>query len=127
MPTKTHKPETFSERLREALANAKPPVTTAAELARAFALRYDAPAPTPGAVRKWWDGKAVPDEDKLEVLAEWLKVPTQWLRYGDKHKGSESDGVATTTEEIILLQRWRSLPASRRKIILALISDLGKE
>ncbi|WP_050808605.1 hypothetical protein [Collimonas fungivorans] len=71
----------------------------------------------------------MPTEDKLEVLAHWLKVPSHWLRYGEapKSKKGESQGEASTAEEIMLLQRWRMLPVSRRKIVLTLLADLSKD
>lgn len=104
-------------------------MTTSSELARQFSLRYKEGSITPGAVRKWWNGEVIPAEDKLDVLAAWLKVPKHWLRHGDapKNKKGEHPNEANNAEEIILLQRWRSLSASRRKIVLALLTELGKD
>jgi hypothetical protein len=118
----------FAERLRASLADTIPPITTASELARQFSLRYKNGSITPGAVRKWWHGEVIPADDKLEVLAQWLNVPKHWLRYGDapKNRKGESPSEAATPEEVVLLQRWRGLPAGRRKILMALLADLGK-
>jgi transcriptional regulator with XRE-family HTH domain len=128
MHTPTEKKE-FAQRLQMAAANASPAVTTATELSRHFSLRYKNGSVTPAAVRKWWDGIAFPSDDKLDVLANWLKVPKHWLRYGEAPKSKKGDSATETAtpEEIILLQRWRMLPARRRKILLSLLADLGKD
>lgn len=36
------------------------------------------------AVRKWLAGEAIPTQDKLVILSDWLNVPAQWLRFGDQ-------------------------------------------
>ena len=119
----------FSERLRATLANAKPPITTASELARQFSFRHKGGSVTPGAVRKWWNGEVIPADDKIDTLAAWLKVPKHWLRYGDAPKSKKGDlpNEAVTAQEIVLLQRWRELPASRRKILMMLLTEMGKD
>jgi transcriptional regulator with XRE-family HTH domain len=71
----------FAQRLREAMAaagyEAKPAV-----LEREFNLRYWGKAMTLHGVRRWLRGETLPSQDKLLVLAEWLQVPPQQLRYG---------------------------------------------
>jgi transcriptional regulator with XRE-family HTH domain len=115
----------FSERLRASVANARPPITTAAELARQFALRYTGGSITPGAVRKWWNGEVIPTADKLDALASWLKVPAHWLRYGDAPKG-KAQAEAMNAEEVMLLQRFRRLSPSRRKVLLQLLHEFER-
>jgi transcriptional regulator with XRE-family HTH domain len=71
----------FAQRLREAMAamgyEPKPAV-----LEREFNLRYWGKAMTLHGVRRWLLGETLPSQDKLLVLAEWLQVPPQQLRYG---------------------------------------------
>jgi hypothetical protein len=125
MHTPTEK-EGFASRLREAAAHATPPVLNASELARQFALRYKHGSVTPGAVRKWWLGLVIPTEEKLDVLSAWLKVPKNWLRYGESPKTRKGEAVyeASGADEILVLQRWRLLSASQKKLLLELMNEL---
>ena len=36
------------------------------------------------AARKWLMGEAIPTQDKVKVLSEWLSVSSQWLRFGEE-------------------------------------------
>jgi hypothetical protein len=45
-------------------------------------LRHPNEFITPQAAQKWLSVKAKPTADKIETLANWLSVPTHWLRYG---------------------------------------------
>ncbi|MDP2785308.1 MAG: hypothetical protein Q8O38_12040 [Sulfurimicrobium sp.] len=71
----------FAQRLREAMAvmgyDPKPAV-----LERELNLRYWGKAMTLHGVRRWLLGETLPSQDKLLVLAEWLRVQPQQLRYG---------------------------------------------
>ena len=31
----------------------------------------------------WLSGTAIPNQDKLQILAAWLDISTQWLRFGE--------------------------------------------
>ena len=35
------------------------------------------------AARKWLVGEAIPTQDKMRTLADWLMVPIDWLRFGN--------------------------------------------
>jgi hypothetical protein len=35
-------------------------------------------------VRKWLVGESIPTQDKLRILANWLGVTAEWLRYGNE-------------------------------------------
>lgn len=37
--------------------------------------------------RRWLNGDALPAQDKLRVLAEWLGVGAEWLRFGSPAGG----------------------------------------
>lgn len=71
----------FAQRLREAMTaqgyDPKPAV-----LEREFNLRYWGKAMTLHGVRRWLLGETLPSQDKLLVLAEWLQVTPQRLRFG---------------------------------------------
>ena len=53
-----------------------------AVLEREFNLRYWGKAMTLHGVRRWLLGETLPSQDKLLVLAEWLQIPPQQLRFG---------------------------------------------
>lgn len=80
--------ERFSRRLKEALLRAGEVSDSPAALARAFNRRYPGKPVSDYAARKWLQGEAIPGQDKLRVLAQWLGVTNDWLRFGD---GSRPD------------------------------------
>ncbi|ATE62743.1 hypothetical protein CCZ27_16780 [Thauera sinica] len=51
-------------------------------MAREFNRRYAGTPVTLHATRKWLEGEAIPAQDKLRVLADWLGVTAEWLRFG---------------------------------------------
>ena len=51
-------------------------------VANAFNLRYHGRSITPHTARNWLLGKVMPTQDKLRVLAEWLQVSPDELRFG---------------------------------------------
>src|ERR1044071_8931285 len=73
----------FSERLIRAMRAAgyepRPAV-----LEKQFNSRYWGRSVTFQGVRRWLLGQSIPSQEKLEVLAEWLKIEPQELRYGAK-------------------------------------------
>lgn len=75
--------ERFSKRLRDALKQAGEASDSPATLARAFNRRYPGKPISDYAARKWLQGEAIPSQDKLRILAQWLGVANDWLRFGD--------------------------------------------
>jgi hypothetical protein len=120
----------FARRLREAMQRAGYPVRPIV-LEREFNTRYWGRSVTLQAVRRWLRGEAIPSQDKLQVLAEWLKLEPQVLRYGE--------GVAKSVQEY--RERWEDkmsyqeretidaflqLPAPQRKVIREVIMAFAK-
>lgn len=120
----------FARRLREAMQRAGYPVRPIV-LEREFNTRYWGRSVTLQAVRRWLRGEAIPSQDKLQVLAEWLKLEPQVLRYGE--------GVAKSVQEY--RERWEDkmsyqeretidaflqLPAPQRKVIREVIMAFSK-
>lgn len=94
MPTKDEK-AAFSRRLELALRRSAEPVTGATELALRFNLRHHGSAVSPQTAHKWLSGRAIPTNDKLATLADWLNVNAHWLHYGPPsvvppHAGEQS-------------------------------------
>lgn len=81
------KVEGFSTRLKIALRDVDYSSSIPTVLWREFNFRYTGSAITVHGARKWLMGASIPTQDKLRVLAQWLGVPINWLRYGeDNHK-----------------------------------------
>ncbi len=74
--------EDFSERLQQALRNADYSPDSPTQLAREFNIRFPGRPVTVHAARKWLVGEAIPTQEKLRTLAQWLGVPAEWLRFG---------------------------------------------
>lgn len=74
--------EDFSERLQLALRNADYSPDSPTQLAREFNVRFTGGPITVHAARKWLGGEAIPTQEKLRTLAQWLGVPAEWLRFG---------------------------------------------
>jgi hypothetical protein len=117
--------EKFSQRLREAMERAgyepKPSV-----LEREFNLRYWGKPLTLHGVRRWLLGESIPGQDKLEVLAEWLLMTPQALRYGeeitqriDQRRARWEDLISYQEREIF--EAFIKLPALQRKVVREVI------
>lgn len=90
--------ENFSERLQQALRNAHYSPDSPTRLAREFNIRFDGRPITVHAARKWLVGEAIPTQEKLRMIAQWLGVPAEWLRFGGGDTapphGEASNGLA---------------------------------
>lgn len=75
----------FSTRLQKALKDAGYSAYGPTELAHQFNIRFAGRPVSVHAARKWLMGDAIPTQDKIRVLSEWLLVPTEWLRFGGNH------------------------------------------
>jgi transcriptional regulator with XRE-family HTH domain len=82
MPTHLEKVQ-FSERLLQSLSQAGISATSPTALARKFNLLYPDTPVSVQAVRRWLEGTAIPAQDKLVVLAAWLRISPEWLRFGE--------------------------------------------
>lgn len=74
--------ESFSVRLQQALKNAHYSPDSPTRLAREFNIRFNGRPITVHAARKWLVGEAIPTQEKLRMIAQWLGVPAEWLRFG---------------------------------------------
>ena len=121
----------FAARLREAMEragyNPKP-----ALLEREFNLRWHGKPMTLHGVRRWLLGEAVPGQDKIVTLAEWLQVSPETLRYGGEVQQRISERASWWDEvfrgqERDVVAAYLALPQEHRqalrKIILALASQ----
>ena len=122
--------EEFAKRLSDAMVQAgyalRPVV-----LEREFNTRYWGRSVTLQAVRRWLRGEAIPSQEKLQVLADWLKVEPQVLRFGEavrnsiqQHKQRWDEGVGYQERETF--DAFLKLPAPQRKLIREVILTFAK-
>ena len=116
----------FADRLRSALESsgvrASPTV-----VANAFNLRYQGRSITPHTARNWLLGKVMPTQDKLRVLAEWLQVSPDELRFGRAPGKSfvfelNSGPIDVNLVDRELIERYLSLSQAERKTIRDVVS-----
>jgi hypothetical protein len=120
----------FADRLREAMTAAgyepKPAV-----LEREFNTRFWGKPMTLHGVRRWLRGETLPSQDKLLVLAEWLAVPPQQLRYGadvtrrvQPRRARWDSGIGYEDRDIF--EAFLKLPVPQRKLIREVILTFAK-
>lgn len=120
----------FSERLKQAMVAAGYPVRPIV-LEREFNTRYWGAPISVQAVRRWLNGEAIPAQDKLQVLAEWLQLEPQILRFGGeslftvKQKRQRWDEAISGPEREIL-EAFINLPAPQKKVAREVILALAK-
>ncbi len=119
--------ERFAARLNQALAAARYQPAGASRIAREFNLRFPDKAVTVHAVRKWIKGEAIPTQDKLVALAQWLGVRADWLRYdGDEPVADTREPNEFSGEEVRLLRDFQRLGSDRKHIVDLIIQVLLK-
>lgn len=120
----------FAQRLREAMSRAGYPLRPVV-LEREFNTRYWGRSVTLQAVRRWLRGEAIPSQEKLQVLADWLKVEPQVLRFGDQVARSVQEHRRRWDETMGYQERetvdaFLQLPAPQRKLIREVILTFAK-
>lgn len=120
----------FAQRLRDAMRQAgyepRPVV-----LEREFNTRFWGPSVTLQAVRRWLRGEALPTQDKLQVLAEWLRLAPEELRYGERVRQSVRESRKRWNSDLghqerEVLDVYLSLPAPQRKVLREVILTFAK-
>jgi len=120
----------FAQRLTDAMTRAgyalRPVV-----LEREFNTRYWGRSVTLQAVRRWLRGEAIPSQDKLQVLADWLKIEPEVLRFGEAVRNSVQQHRHRWDEGVGYLERetfdaFLNLPAPQRKLIREVILTFAK-
>lgn len=122
----------FAQRLAQAMTDAGYPAK-AAVLEREFNQRYLGRPVTLQAVCRWMNGEALPTQEKLMVLADWLGVNAQYLRYGDiafSVRETKADwhvpGRVLNPYERELVEALLALPAAQQKTVREIILAFQK-
>lgn len=112
--------QSFQARLSGALKDCGYPHDSPTQLAREFNVRFPGRPITIHAARKWLVAGAIPTQDKLRVLAQWLGVTAEWLRFGDPDETGNSPrlhALATiSAEDGQLLETLGTLDPYDRRI-----------
>lgn len=118
--------ESFSLRLQQTLRNAHHSPDSPTELARDFNIRFSGRPITVHAARKWLVGEAIPTQDKMRTLAQWLGVPVEWLRFGGDERRTESrDAISGfKTDDLKLMADFQLLDEHDRQIVREFIRIL---
>jgi hypothetical protein len=88
---------------------------------REYNSRSNRPPVTTHAARKWLMGEAIPTQDRIQVLAEWLNVSASWLRFGDDGVDSQKKMKDMTAQEWRLVEGFRRLTEKQKAGLLALV------
>ncbi len=117
----------FAARLRAALET-RGIEASAAVVEKRFNSRYDGAAVTAQAVSGWLNGKSIPKQDKLRVLAALVGVEPHELQFGGRHRVGDVGAEwpeAFGTQDRLMMDAYLSLPAAQRKLVRELIAALS--
>lgn len=119
----------FSDRLRAAMQALGLPVRPTV-VEREFNKRWPGQPVSPQAAWNWLNARAVPSQDKLLVLAEWLHVEPEVLRFGERvrhtvqeHRQRWGDDMNYAERETVDL--FLQLPDHERRLIREVILALA--
>ena len=116
----------FSSRLQQCLRDSQYSPDSPTELAREFNLRFGGQSITVHAARKWLVGEAIPTQDKMRTLSEWLQVRIEWLRFGGDAQPVQNTGSIKTlrSSDLKLIADLRLLDDKHREIVREFIRIL---
>jgi len=127
--SKSFENQAFADRLRLALKGIgiRP---SPAVVANEFNLRYWGKSVTANTARNWLLGKSIPMQDKLRVLADWLHVSADELRFGTlapaiKSQGANFDTMEITMQDRDMLAKYTALSVEDRKTVCDVVLALA--
>lgn len=124
--TNSDEREAFSRRLKAGLKAAGERADSPTALAQAFNRRYPGQPVSVHAARKWLYGEAIPGQDKLRILAEWLGYSTEWLRYGGAAASVTPRVTAAMTLDYELMRAIAALSEPHQLVIRDLVQALRR-
>lgn len=120
--------DAFSQRLAKALKDAKVEIGSPTIFAREFNRRYTGKPVSVHAARKWLMGESIPTQDKLRLLAAWLGVSAEWLRYGEAGSASkhiaQSERALYNSPDIELISNISLLNAEHKQVVREVVLTL---
>lgn len=120
----------FAERLTAAMRSAgyeaRPSVLEAQ-----FNTRYWGKSVTYQAVTRWLRGEAIPSQEKLQVLADWLNIEPHILRFGEgpiqaiqAKRQRWDEGIGYQEREVF--EAFLNLSAAQKKAVREIILGLAR-
>ena len=117
--------DAFSERLRVLLRQAGMSESPA-ELVRLLA-RFGGEPVSQQAISGWLNGRAMPRQANMRVLAKMLSIEQQQLQYGDDKRVRENRGEwRMNPHDQLAIEAFLKLSASQRKLVRSVIDELSK-
>ena len=120
----------FTQRLRAAMTQAGYAASPSV-LEHEFNLRWPGKSISNQAAWGWLNNRSIPTQDKVQVLAEWLRIEPEVLRFGTEVRLSVQQNQKRWDEGVNYLERetfdaFLQLPADQRKIIREVILTFAK-
>src|SRR5690349_21722363 len=119
----------FSARLRAALKDARIEASPAV-LEKRFNSRYEGAPVTTQAISGWLNGKAIPRQDKLRVLAAMVGMDAHVLQYGGaRTRVGEAKGAweGLSPAERAMVDAYITLAPPQRKLVRDLVAALAEK
>jgi len=93
-------------------------------LANEFNLRYWGESITITTARNWLLGKSIPMQDKFRVLADWLHISADELRYGTLAPTFKSKEAGNDMSVLTMQNRYMTLSLQDRKTVCDVVVAL---
>lgn len=118
----------FSRRLAQAMSMAGYEPSPAV-LFRLFNARYPGRSVSFQSTSRWLGGRSIPEQDKLQVLAELFGVEPHHLRFGGGYRVAKPQQAwqAVGARERRVIDAFLVLPQRKRELVGALVEALGEE
>lgn len=116
----------FSLRLKKALTDSNYPISPTF-LSNEFNMRYSGQPVSVQSANNWILGKAIPNQDKLSLLAMWLNVSNQWLRFGDLDSKQITKSNHLNGDDLNLLKQFKQLNSQQKQIIESLLQEFNQD
>lgn len=98
-------------------------------LATQFNTRFRGPSVTFQTAWRWLNGQAIPQPDKLTVLADWLRIDRGLLGFGETESrrgpGKHVKEGAASYDTNELAEAIHALPAAHRQLVHDLVAALA--
>jgi len=100
------------------------------EFAR-FNSYYRGPSVSFQTASRWLNGKSIPEQDKLVLLAELFKVKPQTLRFGEKGRLEVREPRVLWPDRVnlrdqSLFEEFLALPTKQRELVRSLVETLSE-
>lgn len=118
----------FAARLRAAL-EARGIEASAAVVEKRFNSRFEGTPVTAQAVSGWLNGKSLPKQDKLRVLAAMVGMAPHELQFGATRRVGDAGSEwphALAAPDRSMIDAYLSLPVAHRKLVRDLVAVLAR-